>query len=149
HPPIMIGGAGRRVLAYAAREADIVSVSTVPFVPYNEDGLTPQQEAARRFSYIETAAGTRIGDVDIESSPLFISITDSAAEADSIHERIAAKVGVAPDVVRDHPNVLIGSVGAITEALQERREAYGANYITVQQAQLGRFAPIVAALTGT
>src|SRR5215475_13043117 len=93
HPPIMIGGAGRRVLAYAAREADIVSVSTVPFVPYNEDGLTPQQEAARRFSYIETAAGTRIGDLDIESSPFFISITDSAAEAERTHERIAVKIG--------------------------------------------------------
>jgi probable F420-dependent oxidoreductase len=149
HPPIMIGGGGRRVLTFAAREADIVSINTVPFVPYTEDGLTPHQEAARRFSYIETAAGTRIGDLEIESSPYFLSITDSAAEADSTHERIAVKVGSTPGVVRDHPNVLIGSVGAIIETLQARRETYGANYITVQQTQVGRFAPIVAALTGT
>jgi probable F420-dependent oxidoreductase len=149
HPPIMIGGGGRRVLTYAAREADIVSINTVPFVPHNDDGLTPQEEASRRFSYIETAAGTRLGDLDIESSPFFVSLTDSAAEAESTYERIAAKTGIAPGVLHDHPNVLIGSADAITDTLQARREAYGANYITVQQAQAGRFAPVITRLTGT
>ena len=32
HPPIMIGGGGQRVLSLAGREADIVSMSSVPFV---------------------------------------------------------------------------------------------------------------------
>src|SRR6185437_2823172 len=32
HPPIMIGGGGRRVLTLAGREGDIVSLSSVPFV---------------------------------------------------------------------------------------------------------------------
>src|SRR6478736_2855067 len=78
HPPIMIGGGGKRVLTYAGREADIVSINTVPFVVRTEDGLTPQEEAARRFEYVRAGAGTRIGDLDIESSPYFISIVGSA-----------------------------------------------------------------------
>ncbi len=81
HPPIMIGGGGKRVLTYAGREADIVSINTVPFVVRTEDGLTPQEEAARRFEYVRAGAGTRIGDLDIESSPYFVSIVGSGLSA--------------------------------------------------------------------
>ena len=56
---------------------------------------------------------------------------------------------MAVDVLRDHPNVLVGPEDAIVETLQERREAHGANYITVQQSQSDRFAPVAARLTGT
>jgi hypothetical protein len=53
------------------------------------------------------------------------------------------------DVLRDHPNVLVGSHDAIAETLQARREAFGVNYVTVQQTQAERFAPVVERLTGT
>jgi probable F420-dependent oxidoreductase len=149
HPPIMIGGGGRRILSYAAREADTVSINTVPFTSRNEDGLTPHEVASRRFEYVRDAAGTRIGDLDIESSPYFVSITDSSDGADGAYERMAAKTGVAPEVLRDHPNTLVGPAGEIIETLQARRETYGVNYITVQQSQFERFAPIAAQLAGT
>ena len=48
HPPIIIGGGGQRVLTCAGREADIVSISNVPFVARNAGGLDPQQVAERR-----------------------------------------------------------------------------------------------------
>ncbi len=146
HPPIMIGGGRPRVLSYAAREADIVSINTVPFAAHNDDGLTPPQEAERRFDYVREAAGARIGDLDIESSPYFVSIRDDAEDA---YARIADKTGMPVDVLRDHPNVLVGPEDAIVETLQQRRETYGANYITVQQSQTERFAPVAARLTGT
>ena len=61
------------MLTYAGREADIVSINTVPFALRNDDGLTPTEEAERRYEYVRAAAGTRIGDLDIESSPYFVS----------------------------------------------------------------------------
>ena len=146
HPPIMIGGGKPRVLAYAGREADIVSINTVPFTLRNDDGLTPQEEAVRRYDYVRAAAGVRIGDLDVETSPYFVSVTDSTGDA---YEAIAAKTGMALEVLHDHPNVLVGSEDAVVETLQARREAYGANYVTVQQYQAESFAPIVARLTGT
>jgi probable F420-dependent oxidoreductase len=149
HPPIMIGGGGKRVLTLASREADIISVNSVPFARRTDDGLTAQEEAARRFEYILSAGGARVGEVDIESSPYFISIVASDAEADRAYERFAAKTGIAVDVLNGHPNVLVGTVDSITETLQERRDSYGINYVTVQQTQAERFAPIVARLTGT
>lgn len=147
HPPIMIGGGGKRVLSYAAREADVVSINTVPFIQRDEDGRTPQDEAVRRFEYVLSGAGTRIGEIDIESSPYFVSIGDD--DPDGAYARIAAKTSVAPELLRDHPNVLVGSVGAVSETLCARRETLGVNYVTVQQAYIDRFAPVVARLTGT
>ena len=148
HPPIMIGGGGKKVLTYAAQEADIVSINSVPFTARNDDGLTPQDEAIRRFEYVRDAAGPRLRDFDIESSPYFVSIT-SEPGGDDAYEKFAANTGIAVEVLRDHPNVLVGCEDAIVETLQARRESYGVNYITVQQSQAKKFAPIVARLTGT
>lgn len=146
HPPIMIGGGGKRVLTYAGREAEIVSINTVPFEVRSADGLTPQEEAVRRFEYVRAAAGPGIGDLDIESSPYFVSIADDVPSA---YERLASKTGMPIDVLRDHPNVLVGPADAIADTLQQRRETFGANYVTIQQTQAERFAPIVARLAGT
>ena len=61
HPPIMIGGGGPRVLSFAGREADIVSMSSVPFVARDADGLDPHAVAQRRIDVVRAAAGERFG----------------------------------------------------------------------------------------
>ncbi|MFB4298777.1 TIGR03621 family F420-dependent LLM class oxidoreductase [Actinomadura sp. NTSP31] len=144
-PPIMIGGARKRVLSLAAREADIVSINNVPFDAVNDAGRTPAQEAAHRFAIVRDAAGERLSDLEIESSPFFTEITDDAAGAVA---RVAKLMGVPPDGLPDHPNVLAGSLDEVADRLQQRREVFGANYITVQQREMERFAPIVARLAG-
>jgi probable F420-dependent oxidoreductase len=146
HPPIMIGGGGKRVLSYAAREAEVVSINNVPFVARNDDGLTPQEEAQRRTGYVTAAAGGRLADLDIESSPFFTAVTDDPAAA---RDRVTAKIGIPEEVLINHPNVLFGSADVVVETLRERREQLGINYVTVQQSQIDAFAPIVARLTGT
>ncbi len=146
HPPIMIGGSRKVVLSFAAREADIVSLNNVDFVPRNDDGLTPQEEAVRRLDHVRAAAGERFRSLDIESSPFFTRITDDAAAA---ADEVAGYVGFPPEDIGRHPNVLLGSVDEIVDRLQERRDVYGMNYVTVQQAELEAFAPVVARLAGT
>jgi probable F420-dependent oxidoreductase len=145
HPPIMIGGSRKVVLSFAGREADIASVNNVDFVPLNGDGLTPQEEAERRLGYIGDAAGDRLADLDIESSPFFTRITD---DADGAAGQVAAMLRVEPELLLEHPNALFGTAEAIADRLLERRERYGVNYVTVQQDELDSFAPVVERLTG-
>ncbi len=145
HPPIMIGGAGERVLTLAGREADIVSISNVPFVTRNEAGLDPLAAARRRTEYVRAAATARFENLDIESSPFFAEITD---DEDAALAALASKTGIATEILRGHPNVLIGSVDAVVDVLQSRREDLGINYVTFQQRQAEAFAPIVARLSG-
>ena len=136
HPPIMIGGSRKGVLRFAGREADIVSLNNVDFVPVNDDGLTPREEALRRLGYVRDAAGDRIADLDIESSPFFTRITDDVEGAAA---QVAARARRrARRLLLDHPNALFGSADAIADRLLERRETYGVNYVTVQQGELER-----------
>ena len=145
HPPIMIGGGGRRVLSLAGREADIVSISSVPFVARDADGLDPQAVAQRRIEFVRAAAGERFGQLDVESSPYFTEITD---DPETVLAGLAKSTGIAADLLRDHPNVLIGSSESVVELLHSRRETLGINYVTVQQTQIASFAPVVALLHG-
>jgi probable F420-dependent oxidoreductase len=145
HPPIMIGGGGQRVLSLAGREADIVSISSVPFVARDADGLDPQAVAQRRIEFVRTAAGERYAQLDVESSPYFTEITD---DPETVLAGLAKSTGIAADLLRDHPNVLIGSSESVVELLHSRRETLGVNYVTVQQTQIESFAPVVALLHG-
>ena len=45
--------------------------------------------------------------------------------------------------------MLIGSPDEIVERLQARREAFGVNYVSIQQSQIDSFAPIVARLAAS
>jgi probable F420-dependent oxidoreductase len=145
HPPIMIGGGSQRVLTLAGREADIVSISNVPFEASNDAGLDPRAEALRRTGYVRAAAADRFDDLDIESSPYFAEITgDPGAALDNL----ASKTGIAVEILRDHPNVLIGTTDGVVDVLHERRDELGINYVSVQQRQLEAFAPVVSRLRG-
>jgi probable F420-dependent oxidoreductase len=145
HPPIMIGGGGQRILSFAGREADIVSMSSVPFVQSDADGLDPQAVAQRRIGFVRAAAGERFGRLDVESSPYFTAIT---GDPENALAGVAKSTGIAVDLLRNHPNVLVGSPESIVELLCSRRETLGVNYVTVQQSQIESFAPVVAVLRG-
>ncbi len=147
HPPIMIGGSRKRVLSFAAREADIVSLANVPWVPINDAGLTPQQEAARRVGFVRDAAAGRFDQLDVESSPYFAAVTNERAA--TLERMGTAMRNADPAVLSDHPNVLVGTVEQIVERLQERRETIGVNYVTIQQDHVDSFAAVCARLAGT
>ncbi|MCK9930750.1 TIGR03621 family F420-dependent LLM class oxidoreductase [Frankia sp. Mgl5] len=149
-PRILIGGSRKRVLSLAAREADIVSIANVPWQPRNDAGLTPAEEAQRRHDIIRDAAGDRFPQLELESSPYLVSVTE---DVDSALAQWSARLHRAipeaqPDLLRNHPNVLVGSPDEITDHLQERRDRTGVNYITIPRGQIDEFAPVVSALTG-
>jgi probable F420-dependent oxidoreductase len=145
HPPIMIGGGGPRILSLAGREADIVSMSSVPFVTRDADGLDPEAVAQRRIGFVRAAAGERYGHLEVESSPYFTEITN---DPETVLTSVAKSTGIPADLLRSHPNVLIGSAESVVDTLCSRRETFGVNYVTVQQSQIESFAPVVALLHG-
>lgn len=146
HPPIMIGGNRPRMLAFAAREADIVSISNVPFVPVNDAGRSPREEMAHRYATARDDAGDRLDALEFESAPYFTIVTD---DVDQAHRDIAGWIDADPAVMADHPNVLAGDIDAMVDRLQRNRDEFGTNYVTVPLNAHEAFAPVVARLTGT
>ena len=149
HPPIVIGGGGKRVLSIAAREANIVGVTAN--ARSGEMGPDAAQTAKaeyfkQRLQWIKDAAGDRFDDIEIQSLTFITQVTD---DRDSVFANIAPLFGFTLEEAADVPLALVGTVDQICETLQQRREEYGISYVTVQDAAMHDFAPIVERLAGT
>ena len=149
HPPIIIGGGGKRVLSIAAREANIVGLTAN--ARSGEMGAEAAQTAKgeifrQRLQWVKDAAGDRFDDLELQSLTFIVQITD---DAKSVIANLAPAFGFTPEEAAEVPLVLIGTVDEICDTLRQRREEYGPSYITVQEAAMRDFAPVVERLVGT
>ena len=146
HPPLMIGGGGRRVLELAAREADIVSLNfnnRAGVIGPDGVGSSTADATAEKIGWIDAARGDRSPEREIGA--YFTVVTDAAAP---VAAQLGTALGLSADEMLDHPHALIGSVDAICERLEARRERYGISYVTVGGDVAEAFAPVVARLRG-
>ncbi len=148
-PPVLIGGGGRRVLSFAAREADIVGVNATLHagVIGPEAIATMTAEAvAEKVAIVADAAGDRIADIEMNIRSFFVQVTDDRAGTIA---GIAGMIGAEEAVVEQSPFALVGSTSKIVEDLVERRERYGFSYVIVGPDEIESFAPVVAELAGS
>jgi probable F420-dependent oxidoreductase len=147
HPPIAIGGGGRRTLTLAAREASIVGL--VPRARRDGSGLdmTDLSDAATRekLEWVRSAAGERFDSLEIHALIQAVAVADRRTAA---ADQLASRFKVARDVVLETPYVLLGTVEEMCESLRQRRERYGISYLTVFERDMEVFAPVVARLAG-
>jgi probable F420-dependent oxidoreductase len=145
-PPLVIGGGSRKILSLAAREADIVGITTRALPDGSKDAEDMTATATdRKIAWVREAAGDRFDKIELNSICPNIEITDDRRAA---AERVAADLPVSVEDVLDSPAVLIGTVDEIVETLLERRERYGFSYIVILEPFIEEFAPVVERLTG-
>jgi probable F420-dependent oxidoreductase len=148
-PPLLIGGGGPRLLSLAAREADIVGINgTLTSGAIGPEALASMtyETVADRVEVVRSAAGDRIGEIELNIRAFFVSVTEDAA---TVVDNMAAWVKVEPALIAASPFALVGTVNEITETLLRRREELGFSYVIVGPGEIEAFAPVVAALTGT
>lgn len=149
HPPILIGGGGKRVLTIAAQEADIVGVN--PNLRAGYVGPEVAQTALagpyrERIGWIKEAAGDRFDDIELQVLTFFVQI---GVDPDEAAANIAPLFGITPAEALEVPIALVGTVDSIAETLQRRREEYGFSYVVVHDPEMEAFAEVVARLAGT
>ena len=149
HPPILVGGGGKRVLSLAAREADIVGVNfnLAPGAVNQEVMATGDATATEeKIRWIREAAGARFERLEINVTVFVAIVTD---DRDGMAKRISGGFGMPPEEVLQSPHALIGSAEQIVDVLQERRDRFGFSYIVLSGDGFEPFAPVVKKLTGT
>ncbi len=149
HPPIIIGGGGRRVLGIAAREADIVGVNPSLAAGYIGSEVLETTTADyyhQRIEWIREAAGDRFDDLELQCLTFLVQIVPNREEAVA---QLAGMLSLTTAQVEGSPIAMIGSTDQIAETLRERRELFGFSYLVVHEAEMEAFAPVVAALSGT
>jgi len=149
HPPILIGGGGRRVLGIAAREADIVGINgqmTAGVIGPEAVATMTYEAVAERLALVWEVAGPRVEDIELNIRAFIVRITDDKAGTVS---QIASFVQVEDEMIASSPFALVGTVDEVTETLVRRREQLGFSYVIVGGDDVEPFAPVVARLTGT
>ena len=146
-PPIMVAGGGRRVLAVAAREADIVGLAPRSRADGTLDPLNITAAATeQKLAWLREEAGTRLDDLELNVFVYAVEITD---DQDGTAERLAAEFEIPAAEVLASPHILIGDLDGVVEELHRRRERYGLSYVTVPEDLIDALAPVVARLAGS
>lgn len=134
HPPIMVAASGSRLLALAAREADIVALGVGP---------TQGEEVFReKVDILRKAAGARFDRLELNAN--------LSAVGDQVHPWMMRQYNVTLEQLREigSPSILLGSPDEMCAQLEARRERLGISYVNCAAEMMEAMAPIVARLAG-
>ena len=148
HPTLVIGGGGKRVLRFAAREADVIGVNpnlSAGFVGAEVAAEAVPAKFEERIGWVREAAGSRIDDIDLQILTFFVQVVPNR---DEVAANMAPMFNLTPEEALEVPLALVGTVEQICETLEERREKYGFNYVVVHDPEIESFAPVVERLAG-
>jgi probable F420-dependent oxidoreductase len=147
HPPVMIGAVGPRMLALAAREANIVSINMLRLADSGAAAL------AERISWIREAAGDRFDSLELQL-PIAVAppsdrgptqaIEDAASSGDPFFSRIVAIAEI--DHLAASPFVLTGPPTQIAERLNALAEGHGIGAVMVPMPHMEALGAAIACM---
>ena len=134
HTPVLMAAGGPKSLALAGQIADIVAIPAGPLATRDEVAATIAvfRERSDRAAEIELAMN------------LFVV-------GDQVPPWVRGFLGVDAEqlIAADSLTMLRGNVDEMADELRRRRDALGVSYISVNEAFVEQFAPLVERLTGT
>ncbi|MFD6452884.1 LLM class flavin-dependent oxidoreductase, partial [Nocardia sp. NPDC060220] len=155
-PPLCTGGGGPKMLALAAKHADIVSV--VPQTTKNGKGLLSGitlEKTIEKVNIVKAAAGDRFADIELNWAITAIVITDDREKTAEMALR-AIERGLHPDLEVDveltveeilsSPYIAIGTFEEIAEQVKRVRQLTSMSYVGIFPTQMDAFAPVIPLL---
>ena len=148
HPPILLGGGGRKMLRLAARQADIVNVNydlregrvNRALVRTGLAGATDE-----KLGWIKDAAGDRLESLELSVTIFLANLTE---DRESMAASVASGLRSEPSDILEMPHFLIGTIDQLVEDLIARRERFGMSFVIVPGDAAESLAPVVQRLTG-
>jgi probable F420-dependent oxidoreductase len=146
--PLVLGGGGRRMLSLAAREADIVSLSTNNRSRSQPTGATAGlsfETVHEQVGWVRDAAGDRFDDLTLNIRVLGVAIgPDHAAAATELAQSFQTDVATA----EQSPFLFIGSVEQVCDHAARIRQELGISYFTISQRHADHVTPVLQRLAG-
>lgn len=157
-PPIAIGGGGPRILAMAAKYADIISLvpSTTRDGKLKLSEIT-MEKSIERVDWIRDAAGDRFGDIELNWTITTMLISD---DREQTAEMVLGALGqgfppnmevdttLTVDQILESPFIAIGTFEEIADQIRDVRARTGMSYVGIFPGQMDAFAPVIPLLAG-
>jgi probable F420-dependent oxidoreductase len=145
HPPILVGGGGKRLLSLAAREAQTVAIDPRALPEGGQrTGEAAPSVVDEKVGYIRDAAGERLDQLEIslivfEFDPAYRGTGRPAVNAPHLTD----------EEIVDSAYYLLGDVEGMTDALHARRERWGISYYVVNERNFDFASQLVGRAAGT
>jgi probable F420-dependent oxidoreductase len=151
-PPIMVAGAGPRILRLCAEEVDIINLAPRP-PTFSRTARGSQGfglTMADSVRIVREAAGDRYEEIELcvfANNPDCgnPSVTDTPGP---LIDRLAQEMNAPRDAIAEMPATMIGSVGEIIDRVVRERDVYDISYRVIPSYAMEDFAPVVARLSG-
>jgi probable F420-dependent oxidoreductase len=142
HPPVLIGGGGRRLLSFAAKHADIVSI--LPRSRPDGQGFDVRDAGATAFDeklgWIREAASARFADLELNGLLQAVMQTEDRT---TMAEMLAAQFHAPVAELLESPLILVGTADQMAADLEARRARFGISYLTVFDRDMEAMAPVI------
>lgn len=149
HPPIVIGGGGRKILSLAAREADIVGINIALWAGRIDESAGPsatQEATAQKVRWLHEAAPDRFAGLELQTRVHLAMIDDDRR---AVAEAVGPALGLTPEQALGTPHALVGTLEEIVEQCHAWRDGFGISTFGLAADAIDDFAPVVAALAGS
>jgi alkanesulfonate monooxygenase SsuD/methylene tetrahydromethanopterin reductase-like flavin-dependent oxidoreductase (luciferase family) len=143
HPPFLVGGGGPKLLAFAAREADIIGIDPRSLPGGGGDPADITAAAVdRKVGWMRDAAGDRWAQLEINVAVWQVD-PDFRTRRGPPPPRAR---GITEAELPLSPHYLVGDTDEMVDTLLARRERWGISYVTLQAGALEILAPVIARL---
>jgi probable F420-dependent oxidoreductase len=151
HPPILLGAGGRRMLALAACEADIVGILAGPLnagePTVNDPAAYSAVSLAQKITWLRESAGERFPQLELSVIATPVFTTDRSLGARQVAQRRGWS-DVSVEEILQMPTIFIGTVEQIAEQMLDVRDRFGISYFMTFDHLMEACAPLVKQLAG-
>jgi len=139
--PLMIGARGKRMLSFAAKEAQIISILAATTAGGNRLAGFEQQ-----LRWIEEAGGRDRADLLLGIRIPGGQVAGPGESGPAVAAAYASRIGMPVEDLLASPFSVVGDLPMIRDHLVEVAETYGTTYMTFSEAQAWDIAPIIEEL---
>ncbi|GLV59210.1 LLM class F420-dependent oxidoreductase [Dictyobacter sp. S3.2.2.5] len=149
HPPIVMGGGGKKLLSLAAREANSIGLH----IKVNDNGTVDATEnvedtLAEKVRWIREAAGERFSSIELNMLISGFALAHNQQEAAEHYIRERELTDATVEQVLANPYIMLGTIEQMVERIQLWRERLGVSYLVIRAEYMRAFAPVVTQLAG-